>query len=94
VSFPERDDQQAFASRDQRAVFVCSARAVIAQLVHIRADCLAGEPCRIDTGEYRCSDADGIDRLKRDIRAGRVMRFSIDERRWGARSIVVNQYAR
>ena len=70
--------------------------AILSQLAVIRADLvhLPLSVCHIETGDYSVNKAEGIDRLMRDIRAGRVEAFTINEGRWGARRIVINHFCR
>jgi hypothetical protein len=73
-----------------------SPQSILPQLSLIRAD-LARHPlsvCHIQTSHYTSSKAEDIERLMKDIRAGRVEEFRIDEARWGARRIFINYFAR
>ena len=73
-----------------------SPQSILSQLSLIRAD-LARHPLsvwHIETSHYRSSKAEDIERLMKDIRAGRIEEFWIDEGRWGTRRIFINYFAR
>lgn len=91
-----KNEMSRISMDDQMVLSFASPEAILSQLSLVRAD-LVRNPlsvCHIETNSYCSGEAEDIDRLMRDIRAGRVEEFRIDESRWGARRIILNYFCR